>query len=98
MVRMLSSTPTGCFVIFSLQDSITGRLKTETEKGRERERAPLTLYACSSLLPPDQLFHQLWNFDNCQFAVMAMHPKGNYKMASKLKTNCNPLAHNNANT
>lgn len=32
-------------------------------------------------------FHKLWNFDNCQFAIMELQQDGFYKLITKLKSN-----------
>ena len=31
-------------------------------------------------------FHKLWNFDNCQFAIMELQPQGHYKLVTDLKS------------
>ena len=31
-------------------------------------------------------FHKLWNFDNCQFAVMEKQPNGSYELVTELKS------------
>lgn len=31
-------------------------------------------------------FHKLWNFDNCQYAIMELQPQGHYKLITKLKS------------
>lgn len=48
---------------------------------------------CSSLVmlnikPFSQVekFQKLWNFDNCQFAVMELQPQGHYKLVTDLKS------------
>ena len=33
-------------------------------------------------------FHKLWNFENCQYAVMEKQPGGFYRLVSELK--CDP--------
>ena len=32
-----------------------------------------------------EYFHRLWNFDNCQFAVMEFQSEGYYELISELK-------------
>ena len=31
-------------------------------------------------------FHKLWNFTNCQFAIMELQQQGHYKLVSDLKS------------
>ena len=31
-------------------------------------------------------FHKLWNFENCQYAVMEKLPEGQYRLISELKS------------
>ena len=31
-------------------------------------------------------FHKLWNFDNCQFAIMELQQDGYYKLITKIRT------------
>ena len=32
-------------------------------------------------------FHKLWNFGNCQFAIMELQEDGFYKLITKLRNN-----------
>lgn len=31
-------------------------------------------------------FHKLWNFNNCQYAIMEKQPEGHYRLVSELKS------------
>ena len=40
----------------------------------------------SATLLQVEKFHKLWNFENCQYAIMELQPQGHYKLITNLKS------------